>query len=185
MVATAQGLSTDTPGRLVLDAGAIWRDEGAAGEELVGATRGGAVFTVEKDDRMIEVDGAGIGPIKELRRPIRHTARLEATFVEMSLQTFLDLTRGTAVSDGTIFTITPDNAIATADYYENITWVGTIKGSGTAIKIRILNGLAVGEWSVTTDDQDEGVLPIRWDAHYDLADLDTTPYSIEVPISVS
>lgn len=180
-----QGINTETPNRLILDAGALYRDYGEAGQQLIGATRGGAVFTVEKEDRDIEVDGGGRGSIKNLIRNIRYMARLEAELLEMSLQTFLDLTRGTAVSDGTHHTITPSVDIADADFYTNISLVAEVKGSTDPIILKLENALHKGEWSITTEDQNEGVLPVRFEAHYDPADLSAVPFKIDTPIQMS
>lgn len=180
-----QGINTETPNRIVLDAGALYRDYGEAGQDLIGATRGGAVFTVEKEDRNIEVDGGGRGPIKNLIRNIMYVARLEAELLEMSFQTFLDLTRGTAVSDGTHFTVTPSVDIADADFYTNISLVAEVKGSGDPIVLKLLDALHKGEWSITTEDQNEGVLPVRFEAHYDPADLSAVPFRILVPTQMS
>jgi hypothetical protein len=180
-----QGINTKTPDRLELDSGALYRDYGLSTQDLIGATRGGAVFTVEKEDREIEVDGGGRGPIKNMVRNIRFVARLEATLLEMSLQTFIDAVRGTVVSDGTHFTITPGIAIAAGDFYTNISLVAEMKGATDPMILMLNDAMHVGEWSVTTEDQNEGVLPVRYVAHYDPTDLSIVPFVVKVPIQVS
>lgn len=174
------GITTSTEKRLFLDAGAVYRDYGEVGQALIGATKGGATFTVEREDRDVEVDGAK-GPIKGLKRTIRHTARLEVTFIEFSQQTLLDLTRGTATSDGTHRTVAPDNAIAAGDFYTNIALVGEIMGTADPIIIKLLNALAAQEWEVTVDDQDEGGIAVTFEAHYASDDLNDPPYRILLP----
>lgn len=180
-----QGINTETPNRLVLDAGALWRNYTLTSKTLIGATRGGAVFTVEKEDRRIEVDGGARGPIKNLIRNIMFVGRLEATLIEMSLQTFLDAVRGTAVSDGTHFTITPSIAIADADFYTDISLVAEMKGATDPMILQLNDALHVGEWSINTEDQNEGGLTVRYEAHYDPTDLSIVPFVVKLPIQAS
>lgn len=179
------GINTNTPDRIVLDAGAFYRDYDEAGQELVGATRGGGTFTVEINKREIEADGAR-GPIKGMRRTVRHTARLEFTLIEISLQTFIDLMHGEVTSDGTHHTITPSNTIADADYYTNVAWVGDVQGQADPIIITLLNALVGnGDWSITVEDQNEGELSVVAEAHYDPTALNTVPYTVQTPVGVS
>lgn len=178
------GITSSTEKRLVLDAGAIYRGWGETSEELIGATRGGAVFTVEREDRDSEVDGMK-GPIKGLKRTVRHTARLEVTLVEISRQTLIDLTRGSEVSDGTHMTFTPTNDIASGDYYTNISLVAEMMNTSDAIVLKLLNSLAAQEWDVSTEDQDEGEISVTFEAHYTSGSLDDPPYRILLPIAAS
>jgi hypothetical protein len=179
-----QSVNADTPDRLLFDAGALYRDYGEDGEDLIGATRGGSTFNVDREDREIEVDGVH-GPVQGLRRTIRHTATLEVTFLEMSEQTFVDLTRGTSTSDGTHHTVTPDNEIVDADFYTNIALVAEINNSSDPAILKLLNAQPTNEWDISTDDDDEGQLTVTFEAHYDPAALDTVPYEIMFPVSAS
>lgn len=178
------GISANTENRLVFDAGAIYRDYGEAGQALIGATRGGATWTVEREQREVEVDGAR-GPIKGLVRVVRESAMLEVEFLEMALQTWLDITRGSEVSDGTHNTITPALAIASGDYYTNIALVADVSGSSDPCVLKLLNALADGQWSISTTDRDEGRLAVTFKAHYDPTDVDVIPYSILWPTAAS
>ena len=178
------GITANTTKRMVIDAGALYRNYGETSAELIGATRGGAVFTVERDDREIEIDGLR-GPVKGLKRTVRQTARLEVTLIEPSEQTFLDLTRGTVVSDGTHRLITPDNTIALADYYMNVALIAEVMNTTDPIILTLLNGLSAQEWTFTTDDQDEGMIALVYEAHYDAASLTVVPYTIEIPVAAS
>lgn len=181
---TQHGITANTVERLVFDAGAVYRDYDEAGQELIGATRGGAEFVIEREDREIEVDGPK-GPVKGLKRTVRHTARLTFTLVEVSQQTLQDLLRGTAVSDGTHRLVTPDNAIVDGDYYTNIALVAEMSDTTDPLIVKLLNGLFEGEVTLTTDDQNEGELQVTVMGHYDPADLTTVPYTIELPVNAS
>lgn len=179
------GITTDTVKRYLIDSGAVYRDYDETGEELIGATRGGAEFVIEKEDREVEVDGPR-GPVRGLKRTIRHTARLSFTLIEISQQTLLDLTRGTSVSDGTHRLITPDNDIVDGDYYTNIALVGEMAATSDPIVIKLLNSLVEGEITFTTDDQNEGEVAVTVMAHYGgVASLDTVPYTIALPVNAS
>lgn len=178
------GVNANTPSRMIFDAGAVYRNYGETDEQLIGATRGGCTFTVERDDREIEVDGVP-GPVMGLRRTIRLTARIEVTFVELSLQTWVDLTRGTVTSDGTHKTITPDSSIVTGDFYTNIALVGRVGNETDPCVLKLLNALTAGEWDVSTNDDDEGELSVTFEAHFDPADIDTVPFEILWPVAAS
>lgn len=178
------GIGANTENRLVFDAGALYKEYGGGGELLIGATRGGATFTVERDMREIEVDGAK-GPIKGLRRVVRETARLEVELLEIALQTWLDLVRGSEVSDGTHNDITPALAIVSGDYITTLDLVADVSGSGDPMILTLENALYDGEWSFTTVDKDEGRLAVTFMAHYDPANVEVLPYGIKWPTGAS
>ena len=177
-------ITVNTANRMILDAGALYKDYGGT-PVLIGATKGGAVWTVERDDREVEVDGAR-GPIVGLVRKVRETARLEVTLVEISLQTLQDLLGDAVVaSDGTHKTITPDLTIADSDYDDNIALVATSSGSSDPVVLSLLNALHRGEWSITTVDKEEAGLSLIFVAHYAIAAVETVPYEILLPIGAS
>lgn len=183
------GITAKTVKRIVLDAGAMYRNHGTPQASVIGATRGGATFTIEREDREIEVDGTK-GPIMGMLRTIRHTARLEATFVEMSKTTLIEMLRGTAsIADpagGAATThdrIVPDNVIATTDYLDNVSLVADVMNVGDPVIIRLLNVLLQGDLAITTDDDDEGTVGITYVATYDPALMDTPPYEIYWPVA--
>lgn len=188
-MANYSGINPLTPRRLVLDAGAIYRDYGLPTQRLMGATRGGATFTVEREDRQPEIDGIR-GRVKGLSRVITHNARLEVTFVEMSLELFLEVSRGTsAVGSGATVDqniITPGNEIVLTDYADNIALVASVANSSAPVVILLKNALQDGEWSITTGDQTEGELPVTWYGHYEgLTGDENPPYEIRWPVVAS
>lgn len=181
------GLNAMTPRRIVVDAGALYRNYGEPTQELIGATRGGATFTVGREDRQVEADGIR-GSVMGLKRVIDHSPRLEFTLVEMSLDMWLDLTRGTALLDesGDFYRITPSNEIAISDYLTNIALVARVMNTDTPIVIILYNALQEGEWSMTTADRDEGTVGITFVGHYNsLAGEDEPPYEILWPVEAS
>ena len=152
-----------------------------AGEELLGATRGGSTFTIMRDDRMIEVDGT-LGPTKGLKRTIEHYATLQTRRVELSQVAWEEITRGN-IDTSTLpahIKIEPTNRILGSDYLDNIALVAEVQGAmeaaaGTAYAgeadagaciIILENVLVSGEVSFTIDDDDEAVADVTFMSHY-------------------
>ena len=179
------GITSDTPNRIEFDAGAVYLDWGEPGEELVGATRGGAKFSVEEDIRQAEVDGASFGPVEDLRRSISITVTLAVTLAEWSLAQLTRMLRGTSTSDGVHRLITPVKDIAASDYLVNVSLVASVMGNSDPCILQLLNVLETGPWDITTGDQDEGQLAVNFMAHYSIAAPTVPPYRIYWPVGAS
>ena len=182
------GLTEKTVERLLLDAGAIYRNwdpENPDATDPIGATRGGSTFSVEKEDREIEVDGVR-GPTMGMKRTIRHVASLETTLMEFTEQLFVDLSQGTAAphSNSDFIEITPSNNITLDSYVENLTLVADIMNQDEPVAIMLKNALIEGEWDVETNDEDEGLISVRFMSHYDAADVANVPYRILIPSAI-
>lgn len=177
-------IAAATPLRIALDAGALYRDWNEASEVRVGATRGGAVFTLDREDRDIEVDGAK-GSIKDLVRTVREDVMLAVTLVEVSLEQLLRLTRGTEVSDGEYNLITPTLSPASSDFLTNIALVASVQGTSDPMVITLLNALERGQWTFTTQDRNEGGLAVTFRAHYAPTAVTTPPYALRWPVGAS
>lgn len=179
------GINTQTPNRIVLDAGAVYKNYGLGGQALLGATRGGASFTVAREDRQVEADGIR-GAVKGLKRVIMHSPKLEFTLVEISLATWLMLTRGTASTSGSHQKVTPSNTIVTGDYLSNIALVAEVANQSVPIIIVLYNALQTGEWTMQTTDKDEGTVGVSFEGHYDtLTGSGNPPYEIFWPTAAS
>ena len=183
-MARQHGVTTNTAGRLVLDSGALYFDYDGGGQALIGATRGGATFTIEQEIREIEVDGA-LGPVKNLRRITRAVPKLTVTLLEMTLVQFKrQLPASASASSAPFDTITRiTNAIAAADYLANIAIVAEMATLTNPLIVKVKNALATGPFAITTTDQDEGVLPMEFEGHYLDSDLDAEPWEIKFPQS--
>lgn len=179
------GITADTNKRIVLDAGALYADYGEAGQRLLGSTKGGSVFTVQREDRMVELDGAR-GKVVGLNRPIEHTAMLETTLMEVTREILIDLMLGTSVSDGTHFTITPSNTIALADYLTNIALAADVMNTTDLMIVKLLNAIAVDGFTFTLNDKNEGEVSAKFEANYASATgFGTPPYEIMIPVATS
>lgn len=85
MTVVKHGVSSDSPDRVLVDAGAVYlgfKDADNYGT-LLGATRGGNSCEIARTIRRMEVDGAK-GPIKGLRRIEEVVATIKANMLEMT-----------------------------------------------------------------------------------------------------
>ena len=178
-------ITSNTPNRIQVDAGAVYKDWGEVSEEVLGACRGGANFEVTEEMRQAEVDGVGFGSIMGLIRPVNLVVTLKTVAVECSLAQLLRMTRGTAYSDGTYRIITPSTDLATTDYLTNVALVGSVLNTSTPVVIVLANAIETGGWSFQTSDNDEGRLDITFTAHYDSSAMTTVPYSIQWPVGAT
>jgi len=186
-MARRHGVTTNTEKRLVVDSGAVYKNYGEAGEALLGATRGGNVFTVEQEIREMPVDGAK-GMVKGFRRITKVNAIIVANFVEMSKEILQLCLVGSDIADypstpgKTHDQITRALEIALGDYLTNIAIVGEVTGNDTYPVVCIIkNALGDGNCEIAHTDNDESVLGITFKAHFDSADLDDEPWEIRFP----
>ena len=184
MAVVKHGVSADTPDRILIDAGAVyWKATDdwtvAAPGTLLGATRGGNVFEVNRTIRRIDPDGAK-GPVKGFRRIEEVLATLTVNLIEITEANLLKAIPGSSATGHVITGAQIDDA----DYIANVVLVGTITGfDGTAKPIicKLKNCLADMPFSVALNPKDEAVVEIKFTAHYLDSDLDTEPWSIEYP----
>ena len=73
------------------------------------------------------------------------------------------------------------NSIELEDYIDNITWIGTLSGSGEPVIIQVLNALNTNGLSLQTQDQNEAVMAMTFYGHYDAEELDRPPFVIYYP----
>jgi len=92
------GVTSDTPGRIVIDAGAVYLDYGLTTQRLLGATRGGNEFTPGRVSRMMEVDGPK-GGVKGLKRIIEVNPQITANLIELSVANLIAAIAGANQSD--------------------------------------------------------------------------------------
>lgn len=178
-------ITSNTPNRIEVDAGAVYLDWGETGEVLLGACRGGGRFEVNETLRQAEVDGVGFGSIKGLKRSINLIVTLKVTLVEWSLAQLTRMCRGTSTSDGTYRIITPSTGLATGDFLENVSLVASVMNTATPVVITLLNPIETGPWTIATADEDEGQMEVNFEAHYDTDAMTTVPYLLQWPVGAS
>lgn len=186
MTVAKHGVSATTPDRILIDAGAVYTSGGAtagapAGAgDLLGATKGGNVFEINRTIRRMDPDGAK-GPVRGFRRLEEVVATLTVNLIEITEANLLKALAGSAVDGGHVIT---GAEIADGDYIGSVAIVGTITGfDGTTHPIicRLLNCLVDGPLSLGLSPKDETVLTMVFTAHYAAGDLDAEPWSITYP----
>lgn len=186
------GLTKETPKKLLLDAGAFFKNydltksytENAGA--LIGATQGGGSFSAVPTIRKIEVDGAK-GNVKQLQSidgwAVTMTANVKEVTAENMALALGAATSEEAAEDGVIGStkITGKSDFDAEDYLTNITWVGRLSGSNVPVIIVVKNAASLNGLSLTMTDKSEANIPLTITGHYDLDDLETPPFEIYYP----
>lgn len=198
---TINGLTSKTPQRLLLDAGAFFKnfdmdtdtfESAVTAGKLLGATKGGGSFSAVPAIRKIEIDGVR-GSVKGLGVLDTWEVKLGANIVEVSADTLasaLAIADKVAGTDGTATggadlsgydIITGRNRILDADYIGNVTWVGTLSGSLKPVIIQVLNALNEKGLELSFEDKSEGVVETEFMGNFDFTDPDNVPFVIYYP----
>lgn len=92
------GISKETPDRIIIDAGAVYLDYGLATQRLLGATRGGNEFNLNRTSKNIEIDGLK-GAVKGLKRIVEVNPQITANLLELSVDNLIAAIGGANQSD--------------------------------------------------------------------------------------
>lgn len=160
---------------VLVDAGVVYIDYNETTERLLAPTRGGNTFAVEREVRVIEVDGIR-GKVKGLRRIVAENATLTVRLMGLT-QENLALALPGATVDGAVISGGVGN-IASTDYLANVTLIGENMAGETKV-ITLFNALADGNLSLSMTPKEEGVIELTLSAHYDPEDQDAPIYTIE------
>jgi len=166
-------------GHMVVDAGALYADYGESGERLIGATQGGATFTLQQSIRTPEIDGAR-GRIMGTRRVYNVVPQLTFSPLELSTDNWRMLIPGaTGNAPMTRNAYIIDRSV----HFTNIALVGTKVGSDDPLVIKILNALCdVEELEAALEDENEASPEITVTGHFDPNNLDgAEPWEITSP----
>ena len=154
----------------------------SVGATPIGLTRGGSVFTVEREYRHIEADGDK-GIVKG--RTVIDTENAKLTVNALELFTAADMTKyypGMSVTPDNQSTPTKNTMISTlsivAGDYSDVKWVGKTY-DGKAVTITIKNALNLGNLEWTLEDKNEVVPSLEFSATYDEDARDTAPWNVE------
>lgn len=184
------GFTSDTPKKLLLDAGAFLKnyvpgtdtyDSAKTAGKIIGATGGGGVFAAIPTFRPIQLDG-----VKEDTKGLvvidQWKITLTANLKEISVDA-LKMALGTGVVvDGPIGykKITASSEIVDADYIDNIAWVGRLSGSEVPVIILVKNALNTNGLTITVADKGESVISLTFTGNYE-ADEEDPPFEIYYP----
>lgn len=184
------GVTQETPERMLLDAGAIYKNleyDETTGEftgQVLGATSGGNQFEVQIETRQPELDGIKTR-IRGMKFVNSHEAQLVVNLKELTAENIKNAI-GPADVDATDenFDIVTGRAhFEDEDYLDNISFVGRLSGNQKPVVIMLKNALSANGFSMSTADDGEAVVPITFHAHADFEDIQSgkTAYQIYWP----
>lgn len=144
----------------------------------VGLTRGGGVFTVEREINEIMADGF-YGPVAGFEEINREVPKLTMNLLEFfSAADMEKYFPGTLMTAGaTVDTWTSTLKILLADYHD-VTWTGQTK-DGKALVIEVDNALNLSNLDWALVDKDEVVPVVELTGHYSPDALTTPPWRIK------
>lgn len=153
----------------------------SVGATPIGLTRGGSVFTVEREYRNIEADGDK-GPVKG--RIVIDTEVAKLTVNALELFTAADMTKyypGMSITPEPTATPTTDVMTSTLAIvlgnHNDVVWTGKTK-DGKAVTIKIDGAINMGNLEWTLEDKNEVVPSLEFTATYDEATRETAPWSV-------
>ena len=191
---TYSGFNSNTAEKLLLDAGAFFKnfnvktddfDSAVSAGKLIGATRGGGQFEAKPSVRQIQVDGVK-GAAKGLQVIDAWDVKMMANVLEIAPAS-LKLALAASEMDEDTYNeqgyaeIKAKNYIEIEDYIENITYVGKISGKQKPVIIQIYHALNVDGLTLSVKDKDEAVIALNFSGSYDPTKLDNPPFAIFYP----
>ena len=184
MALNSNGFTNSSVDKFLIDAGAVYLNttftDGVLDGTLLGATSGGNEFVVQQEIRQIQVDGMK-GRGKGLQVISFMNPNLTVNLKEMTAENLAKAIAGGDVdtADTNYDIITSKGTIETTDYIDNIALVGRLTGSDKPVVVVIYNVLSIEGLEMTTEDNNEVVIPITFGGHYD--ETMEVPYKIYYP----
>lgn len=150
----------------------------SGGTTLLGATRGGGSFVVQRDTRTPDIDGKRYG-FKGDTFVDGVDARLSTTLVEVTLDHIKDALPGASITGSAPKrTLTLATAIGTTDYLTNLCWIGDL-ADGRLVLICLQNALNQGDLNLTFVDKGEGTISVEFHAKQgSVNDYDVAPFEV-------
>jgi hypothetical protein len=181
MTNAIHGVTANTQNRMLIDAGAVFVGDYTNSANLLGATKGGNVFEINRTIKDIRPDGA-MGPVKGFRRREEIVAKLTVKNLEITEANLLKALPGAAASSHVI----TGAAIDDADFIADVYLVGTISdpsfpGTTKPIVLHLTNCLVDGPFNLSLNPKEEAVMTMVFTAHFVSTDLTTEPWSITYP----
>lgn len=165
------------PTAFVVDAGVL-----LLGSTPIGASRGGIAFDPGITYRHVEFDGRTT-EIAGLHRIVEYNATLKGEFLDLSDAAIARYFPG-STSDGSsnnLFTMkSARDFLVTGDYLTNLKFVGQQSDGATENIIITFARCLVKEPSFKTNDRDEGLFSVTFQAVLDInaSDLEAAPFTI-------
>lgn len=187
MIMGKHGVSTTTPGNILLGAG-TWHKglkftEGKWGGTCVGATSGGGKIAINGELKDIELDGALV-KVKGLTVKQGGTATAEISFAELSndvLKMGTKFTEGESDAEGYTMWVDKPN-ITEGDYLDNFGFVGETADGSKQIIIIFESALCTSGLEVEGKNKENAVFKMTLEACANIeGNLDTLPVKIYYP----
>ena len=188
MVEGRNGITADTPKRILFGAGTIhkglkYSSTWNFAESIVGATNGGSKLSIVPELYDVPLDGANVA-VKGLKVKTGETATMEVNFAELTEDIIKAATIGkTGTAADTTYNLIESKAdIAVGDYWENVAFVGrTLEGKNI---IAILENALITSGMETEGKNKEsavGTYTFACHAAADADSFDTLPWKIYYP----
>ena len=189
MVEGRNGITADTPKRILFGAGTIHRglkytsNAWNFDSTIVGATNGGSKLSIVPELYDVPLDGANVA-VKGLKVKTGETATMEVNFAELTEDIIKAATIGkTGTATDTTYNLIESKAdIAVGDYWENVAFVGrTLEGKNI---IAIMENALITSGLETEGKNKEsavGTYTFTCHAAADADSFDTLPWKIYYP----
>lgn len=144
----------------------------------VGLTRGGGQFTVEREYRDIESDGA-YGPVMGLTRLIRETPKLTIRGLEMlqsNLPYFYPNSTMTTTNSTEWHTVI--DSLTTGEFMYAVKWTGAML-NGKSVVISVFNAMNRENIDWGLIDKEEVLPEVTFTGHYGSTTRTTVPFLVE------
>jgi hypothetical protein len=144
----------------------------------IALTRGGGVFTLEREFRKIEADG-DYGPVKGRIGLIKETAKLNIKGLEIvpgDMDVYYPAISAGGTTGITATTVSLSSNVSTADY-SSVRWSGYTK-AGTAVVITLDNAINLENLNWNLVDKEEVINELTYTATYLETARNTAPWKI-------
>jgi len=180
------GISSDTPDRIIIDAGAVYLNYGLGNQRLLGATRGGNEFNLNRVTKNIEADGLK-GAVKGMKRVTEVNPQITANLLELSVDNLIAAIAGAEQSDRASIdvehisgAVKAEFDLAQNDVIENSERIYVKKtGDGALVlqnRSKKYSSRFVGANRVNNKGFDTGIGDWAQDAYYDAPVIDVGGY---------
>lgn len=190
------GYNSKTPDKLLLDAGAVFKNfivgtdtyaSAKAAGKCLGATQKGSEFSAVPQIRRMEIDGVHTRTKGDTLID-GWDVYLKTTLVEMTAQTLkLALGVGDSAASSTATgydEITARDTIKDEDYVTNITFIGNILGEDDPIIIQVFNGFHEGGLTITNEDKNNAAVECQFYGYLDPSVYDSVENPIAPPFKI-
>ena len=168
------GYTKDTPDKLLLDAGAFFKNfevgtdtykSAKAAGKCLGATIKGGEFSAKPNIRRMELDGVKTRTVGDTLYDGWETY-IKANLAEMTSDNLIaalgSADKVTVAEIEGYDKITGRETLLPSDYISNITWIGNILGEDKPIIIQIFNGLNENGLTLAVEDKNNSTVEVQF-----------------------